>query len=132
MTSENNDLNLIAAFGSATPDKMAEVAETVDTFAHYLLQAATTHTELAPWDLHRIALSLADAAQASAQLFSRLGEFAEKLGTAPDRYLHDDGPLTDCSEMAATYLRESAKSAEVLGEHLDNAARFTGCIHSKS
>lgn len=121
------------AFGEPTAAQLVDAADSIQVLWYFLLRALGPGREqLDPGTITHLTSINAASAQMAAKVYDRLAALADQIGTEPDRYEHTEGPLNDCTNMAAAFLREASKQTATLGDQLDNASRFTGCVHTKS
>lgn len=115
----------------ASDEQLRDAADALQTIWYFIYRAVVHRDDLHPATISAMTTLFASTAQMTVPTFILLAELSHRVGTRPDLYGHDDGPLTDCTEMAATLLREVSDLQTALGNKFDDIARFTSCVHTK-
>lgn len=133
MTSKDVSKLFPIGTGQATAEKLTNAADAIQVLWAYLMTGLSDLGDDAidPRLISQMSTPLAASAQMASTTFTTLSWIAASHGLRPDLYEHQDGPLTECTEMAATLLRRASEQQRALSNTLDDIARFTACVHTK-
>lgn len=131
MTSK--DVANLYPLGEFSPAKVVDALDSIQMLWHFVLQALSEPTlELDPQTVASMNGFAASSTSLASMSYAQLAVHVETMISHPDRYRHDDGPVTDCLSMAVTLLREARDQSSALVNRLDDVSRFTGCVYLKS
>lgn len=130
MTSKISHLFPIGATPITSRD-LEEAADAIQVLWAYLMTGLTLCDDIHPKTIANIVGPLAAATGMASTTFGVLAGIADQHGTRTDLYEHTEGPLNDCTDMAAALLREASTRETALGNKLDDIGRFTSCAHLK-
>lgn len=129
MTSK--DVSKLYPLGETTSAQLVDALDSIQVLWHFVFQAVSNPTaDLDPQILARMNVFAASSTALAAQAYAQLAFRVDEMIGQPDRYRHDDGPVTDCLDMAAALLREACDQSSTLANKLDDASRFTGCVYT--
>ena len=116
---------------SVTPADLANAADAIQVIWAYMMTGLTLCDEIHPKTIADMVTPLAAASELASTTFTSLGWIAGTYGSRPDLYRHEDGPLNECTDMAATLLQRASEQQRALSNTLDDIGRFTSCMHLK-
>ena len=134
MTSKDVSKLFPIGAGQATPEKLADAADAMQVLWAYLMTGLSDLGEdgIDPRLISNISPPLAAAAQMASTTFTTLSWIAGTYGSRPDLYEHEEGPLNECTDLAATLLRQASEQQRALSNTIDDIGRFTSCVRTRT
>lgn len=134
MTSKDVSKLFPIATGQATREKLTDAADAIQVLWAYLMTGLSDLGDdtIDPRLISQLSTPLAASAQMASTTFTTLSWIAASHGLRPDLYEHQDGPLNECTDMAATLLRQASEQQRASSNTLDDIARFTSCVNTKN